>query len=678
MNRWGLIVGMICTLCPFFLLGQAPSEPLGPITKETWDMDLQVFAGDAPAVVLLDYGWASYSPVNNAFLTQYQYIKRIRIRSEEGLPYAKVSISFNTKEKRLAQISAATYSLNPEGEVIRFKVPKRAFKRIGDRTGIQTVTFTLPLVKVGSIIEYSYTFENRRQNNVEYWRFADTLPVLHSEFQAFIPYALNVKRFTKGDMSKVKVSSAPYTQNGGPSPGLSAIDRFNTYARESRQAAFRFGEIESFAMDSIPPLEPEPFALDPDAYVTSVGFEFVQDRNNVRQSGTFDKWGDLNKFILKRQKPRKLKTPEGLIDKEYRGSASLSREGQIEKIEEIYRRCKSYLTWNKEFSWRAKRLDKVWQSREGNSAELNLLLCFALREAGFDSHMVLVRTADKGPVVPNYPNLQQFNHQIVAIDMVEQFLLLDLINETDAFNLLPPHDLNQLGLKTDPENPMWVSLRFQNPDIRYTYSRFTLSDGGRLTGEISIVNQKHSARQARQRINKLEGDLEAYFRKYQLIGMGDARFLESEINNLDQPSEPLKAEASLTSKAFVEKAEDVIIIKPMMIKQLKENPFPIQDRSTPIDLLRPLRDSHLIGLRLPEGYTVAQLPQPIKVSLPNGAGTFIYNVMQNDNILHLSSSIFLNQTVFMPQEYGNLRKFFEYIVSKHDEDIVIVREEEKP
>ncbi|MEL6134306.1 MAG: DUF3857 domain-containing protein, partial [Bacteroidota bacterium] len=457
MRRWVCIMGMMIGLGPFFLLGQTVYDPTSPVTEETWNMEIGRFAGDAPAVILLDYGWASYSPLNNTFLTQHQYVKRIRIQSEEGIKQANVSLSYDTREKRLVQISAVTYSLNPEGEIIKFKVPKRAFVKEGSKVGIQTVKFTLPLVKVGSIIEYTYTLESRRQNEVMYWRFEDTLPILHSEYQVFLPHALNFRKFTRGDISRVNVSSTPFTLNGGPSPGLSTADRLNTYERESRQALFRFGRVESYTMDSIVAIEPEPFALNPEAYIPSIGFEKIEDKGKSSGNSTFEQWTDLNRFVLKVQKERKLKPPNNLLTQNYPQSERLERKEQIGLIEQIYRSYRQKLRWNEEFSWRAKRLDKVWQNREGNSAELNLLLCFALRQAGLNASPVLVRTVDNGPIIPNYPSLQQFNHLIVAVDLVEQFLLLDLINETDAFNLLPAHDLNQLGLRVDPENPMWVS-----------------------------------------------------------------------------------------------------------------------------------------------------------------------------------------------------------------------------
>jgi len=79
----------------------------------------------------------------------------------------------------------------------------------------------------------------------------------------------------------------------------------------------------------------------------------------------------------------------------------------------------------------------------------------------------------------------------------------------------------------------------------------------------------------------------------------------------------------------------------------------------------------MIGIRLPEGYEVAQAPTPIRVLLPNGGGSFTYNVLEMGNIIHFTSAININQTTYPPEQYAGIRDFFQYVVNKHQEDIVI-------
>ena len=68
---------------------------------------------------------------------------------------------------------------------------------------------------------------------------------------------------------------------------------------------------------------------------------------------------------------------------------------------------------------------------------------------------------------------------------------------------------------------------------------------------------------------------------------------------------------------------------------------------------------------------VAQIPEPIRVLLPNNAGSFTYNVLEMGDILHFTSSIQINQTTFPPEAYESIRSFFDYVVSKHQEDIIL-------
>lgn len=76
-------------------------------------------------------------------------------------------------------------------------------------------------------------------------------------------------------------------------------------------------------------------------------------------------------------------------------------------------------------------------------------------------------------------------------------------------------------------------------------------------------------------------------------------------------------------------------------------------------------------ISLPEGYSVDELPQPKVISLPNGAAKYTYNVSQLGNMLNVVSFLQINKSLFLQDEYPNLREFYNQLVAKQAEQIVL-------
>ena len=145
----------------------------------------------------------------------------------------------------------------------------------------------------------------------------------------------------------------------------------------------------------------------------------------------------------------------------------------------------------------------------------------------------------------------------------------------------------------------------------------------------------------------------------------------AEVLNVDNPSEPLIVGCDITTQDFSEIAGEFIFIKPIMAFPVSENPFPKMERMTPVDLAYPLQEAFMLGLILPTNYEVEQLPEPIRVVMPNNAAVFTYNAFLDGNILHLTSVLHLNQTLYLPEEYTAIQSFFDYVARKHEEGIVL-------
>jgi hypothetical protein len=75
---------------------------------------------------------------------------------------------------------------------------------------------------------------------------------------------------------------------------------------------------------------------------------------------------------------------------------------------------------------------------------------------------------------------------------------------------------------------------------------------------------------------------------------------------------------------------------------------------------------------LPEGYIVDELPKSIIVKLNEQEdGQFEYRISESGGTISMRSRVQLKRAYYMPDEYEILREFFNLIVKKHSEQIVL-------
>ena len=59
------------------------------------------------------------------------------------------------------------------------------------------------------------------------------------------------------------------------------------------------------------------------------------------------------------------------------------------------------------------------------------------------------------------------------------------------------------------------------------------------------------------------------------------------------------------------------------------------------------------------------------IMLPEGAGKFVYNVQVVGNVISITSMLSINRSLFSQDEYPHLREFFNQVVAKQAEQIVL-------
>ena len=670
--------GCLFFLLPVCLLAQNPRVVFGKVSEEDIYMDRYEADPSAPAVILMDQGEVHFSEEGGRLRAVYRYYRRIKILKEEGLRWAKVILSYNRVDgESIANIKGRTYFVGEDGEIESLKLDRKVIVDEKLDKSSNRKVFPLPGVRVGSVIEYSYQVSTSNIQQLKTWYFQTDIPVAYSDFHSYIPDFLTYQLVLKGDLSKLQTKVDNYTVQGAEVrvPAFTQGDvspMFSIYNFSSKAQTGRFAR---YSLEDVSVLKDEPFTTRVSDHRAAISFLLIRNlKPRLAERKRVVSWKDLNRSLL---------THEDFGDRmedrsvQNKGAQMGFKVRQIkERARIVFEYIRDRMEWNGRYSvWVEQDLGLALSRKKGNSAEINLLLLNMLKGAKIEAYPVLISTRDNGKIVVTQPDLSQFNHVVVVAKLRSEIVLLDALSQSAPFGMLPRIDLNEIGFLVDDDDWGWLDVEPTHEMIRNTYSRLEMDQQGQLTGDLEFYFTGYRAAIERGKLEAYRNNASQYVEKELLNGLGNTVLGDVSVRRQKEIEKPLNVECKIQSADFVQKADGFLFVRPMLTNMIEENPFQAEERQTPVDLACPIREYYLLGLEIPEGYEVVQTPQPIRVLLPAGAGSFTYNVLTDGRIVHISSTIFIEKTTFQPHEYQEIRSFFEYVTRKHEEDIILKRSE---
>ena len=640
-----------------------------PVWLET-DLASSVFP-DEDLILIQDYCEIHFDLFSREPQVRYEIVRRLKVSGDSDVNSASMSFELSKeREESLFEWKAATLSFNAEGDVIEFPVSRRGLiTQKGEDELRYTVNF--PFVKPGAVLELRYSIRTDKLESLRPWLFQGEYATIMSMVTTYIPYSYQYLILATGSMDKLITTNSRFETNGQEAPFMGrngGRDEFEVLGNSVRTMN---GNANSYMMMRMPAVkQTEAFSpASTDAYLPSISWQLSEDLyRRENNENLFDSWQQLDRITYRKFKYRKF--PRRFRTELRNRVARTNRMTKQKAIQSLY----EYFTrfdWNDSYRRLPENPGKAWRDEKGSSADINTLLLYSLREAGIEAYPVLVSTRSNGFAQGAYPLISQFNHLLVAYKDDGETVLLDASSGIPRAGLLPTEDLNGEGFLMNGRGGEWVPLQSYQKVNQVTYSRFTMAEDGTMVGEVSVVNQNFSSELELMKLVEVGENVQEYFDRYVWSGAETVNVSNGRVNQQVEASQSLEISADVSMDEFVVKAEDLLILKPMLMRSLIDNPFSEQERVAPVVLPYPVWEAHMLGLRIPEGYELVQVPESIRVMMPGNAGQFIYNVVADNRIIHVTSSIEINRTRYSPEEYQGIRDFFAYIVSKHEEDIVI-------
>jgi hypothetical protein len=629
------------------LLAIAQKSPIkfGEIPMEDMVMTIYDKDSSAAAVILNDYGKAYVSVTSVSASLYFERHTRIKVLKNGGLSWADVGIPVyhsGSNEEKITNLKASAFNLEG-GKIVETKMSKDGVFKEKFNKQINLQKFTIPNVKEGTIIEYSYTVMSDFLTNFPNWQFQYSVPVRNTEYWAIIPDFFVMEKYMQGYITPTQYDIKPKTQSG------------------------YFEKAHHWIIDHVPAFEEEPFMTSEDDYLSRVNFalSYINFPGQPSQE-IMGSWGKLTKELQEAESFGKIITGSGFLKKQVE-TLVMGKTDAMEKLAIIHNYVKTTLEWDGTKDFTSDNLKDVFEKKKGTSGDINLALASMLEKADFEVDMVLLSTRDHGFVRQSYPMSKQLNYVVCRVWVEGKPIFLDATEKYIPIDVLPERCLNGEGLLVSEKNTGWVALATKAKTKKTATTDLKLNEDGTLSGTLTLVRDGYSALAARKRLNSITK--EEYIKDFSQQNVWS--ITSSTFDELDNVVKPLRETHQVTLEQHATTTGDVVYLNPFILFRIEENPFKLEKRDYPVDFGSAQETVYMCKINLPDGYLVDELPQSKVLMLNNRSAKLSYSVSQMGNAINIIYNFQIAKPLFSADEYLDLKELYNQVVAKQNEQIVL-------
>lgn len=611
---------------------------------------------------------------SDGFITVTDVEARIKIYKKDGYDWANQNVWYYSQDNFKEKVSfadAVTYNL-VDGKIEKTKLKSDGTfdEKINKYRAQKKIT--MPNIKEGSVIEFSYQVRSPSDRMIREWDFQTSIPVNYSEFKTCIPeyYVFNSRQ--KGYIfPKVTTERIPKSILFTFKERSTGAGGFSSTRTDVSHEKLDYMETQTtYVSANSPAMKDEAFVNNIDNYTSSVQHELsmIKYPNEVLKPYSTD-WNSVVKTIYEYEDfgPELNKT--GYFEDDVKKLLE-GKNTPDEKILAIFNHVKTNVKWNNYLGYNCENgVRKAYKEKTGNTADINLMLTAMLRYAGLTANPVLVSTRSNGIAI--FPNRTAFNYVIAAVETPNGHVLLDATDKFSTPNVLPFRALNWMGrlIRKDGTSEE-VDLMPKKNSNDIVFMNYTVGTDGKVTGKTRRQTTDYSAMQKRDNIDGVKED--EYLEKL------ENRLNKIEISEYSRTNEkdlllPMVETYSFTGNNLCEVIGGKIYVSPMLFFGNGKNPFKQEVREYPVDFGFPFTDKYNITVKIPEGYAPEVLPQPVVLNMADNLGSFKFNIVNSGDLLQISIQHQINEAIVSTEQYEMLKEYYKTMIAKETEKIVLKR-----
>lgn len=642
----------------------------GHVSKEEVMEEAHKKDKEANAAVLYRKVNTYYEISSNAGFTVVTEVhERIKIYNKDGFDWANQEITYyqnGSDKESVSGLKAYTYNII-DGKLEKEKLRKKdIFEEEINKYRLKT-KFAMPAVSEGSVIEFEYSLRSPFVTSIDDIALQYTVPINRLEVRVKVPEFLGYKKHFNPKATvffQIEEESEPfkYVTSYNKRSGTTVV----THSTETATVEY-LQNLYTINSEDIPALKMEPHVDYLQNYAAVLKWELQYTRFPQSSIENFSQtWEGVAKNIYDDAFSRELGR-DGFFKDEI-DELIKDTPDNLSKARLIYSFVKKKVKWNGFLGFIAENGSKsAYKEGVGNIGDINLLLTAMFKYAGLKADPVLLSTQDNG--IPVFPTRRGFNYVVSMVQLPGGSFLLDASDSNAAFGELPKRARNWQGRILRPDGTSdWVNLMPTSQAEELLNLNVSLNPDGTLKGKNLRLFSGLSAKEYRDEY--LEINPQDYVQMLEK-NKGDIIIENLEKENEKEIGEKLKEVYEFELPDGIEKIGNKILLKPFLFAAIEENPFKADERSYPIFFDYPSRQVKVVNIRLPEGFKVEAMPESTITKFNNGACTYQFTTMQSGNFLRFESIFDLKTTVYGQQDYAMLKEFFDHIVEKETEVIIL-------
>ncbi len=618
------------------------------------DIETNVFEKDtiANALVIYEQGNSYVHPSDYDLRTEIKH--KIKILNAEGFDNANVSIHlYNSKDRSetIDKIVGTTYN-KIDGKVIKTQLDKKNIFKDKYDENHTFVKFTLPNIKPGSIITYSYTITSPFMYNYRGWDFQGDIPKLYSEYKTSIPanWRYHIKLV------------------GYKALDLEATDIKKTCLEHIRGASADCA-LATYGMKDIPAFREEDYMTANDNYRARVEYELETFK---AFDGTFNhytkSWDDVDDELrsepsIGRQLSKNTK-PEEFLSK-----TIIDEPDDLKRAKAVYNYVQQNYTWNGEYKiFRKHTIKGLTDTKSGNVSSINSLLHNLLKSCNIEVNPILSSTRQNGFPTKIYPVISDFNYLLVQAKINDKVYLLDATDPFLNFGQIPFKCLNHYGRLLDFKNgSSWIPIQPKRASMKFAQINMELNGAGAIKGAYkSRFNGYHALIEKKAYYRNAGGYFTGLQDKYPNV-------LIENLNVKEQNKTSASFDASFDFELEESADAETLYINPFLFPFFKENPFKLQERTYPVDF--GYKDGYIYNLSFTydAAYELVDIPKNSILKLPQNSGFLSFSATPNKNSINLTFRLEFKESIYVAEFYPYLKEFMNKAIDIQTNSLFVLK-----
>jgi len=592
---------------------------------------------------------------------------RIKVLAEKGKELATIHVPYVQGNRKVTDIRGRT--IHPDGTIIPLDVkPEDLLNAKTGELQFRQMVFTLPSVEVGSILEYAYTLrydDNHYSSPI--WQVQLPYPIRSGHYQ-FTPFKAFMPRGSQDTNTSMFLTDSRGRQ----------VHSLIWWPRLPAGVTVKTSVNGSYTVDvtDVPAIPEEEWMPPVDSLLYKVQFYYMPEYNAndfwVSEAKLWAK--DVDKFA---EPSKEIKAAaDGLVAP---GDSDLVKAQKLYAAVEAldntdYSREKGATEMKLLKIKEAKHAEDTWKQKSGSSEDITMLYLAMLRAAGLKAYPNKVVDRDRAIFDPTFLNLDQLDAMLVALNADGKQILLDPGEKMCPFQTVSWRHSGAGGIGESDKGAAYVvtPLQAYKDNLTNRLGEVTVDTHGGISGSFTFIMIGQEALRWRQealRMDETELKKEFDSELEKLVPEGVEAHIDHFLG-LDQPDSNLIAMVKVSGTLGTATSKR-LMLPGFFFDTRQHQPFVDEEkRLEPVDMRYADRINDQVTYHLPAGMTVEGAPQDANVSWPSHA-VFVSKTKTDPGEITIADSLIVAFTFAKPEEYQDLRGFYQKISTADQEELVL-------